>query len=94
MVHLVGIFIRKTSHTGVPYLAVYFEYIHCFIEVLNWHMRKTVDTRPLFLLGRKNVPREYKSLGTRLYACRSGSKYWFIINKYYKKQLFKKNVLG
>ena len=29
-------------------------------------MRKTVDTRPLFLLGRKRAPRAYKGLGTRL----------------------------
>ena len=29
-------------------------------------MRKTVDTRPLFLLGRKRPPRAYKGLGTRL----------------------------
>ena len=31
-------------------------------------MRKTVDTRPLFLLGRKRAPRVYKGLGTRLVA--------------------------
>ena len=29
-------------------------------------MCKTVDTRPLFLLGRKRAPRAYKGLGTRL----------------------------
>ena len=29
-------------------------------------MRKTVDTRPLFLFGRKRAPRAYKGLGTRL----------------------------
>ena len=26
-------------------------------------MRKTVDTRPLFILGRKRAPRAYKGLG-------------------------------
>ena len=29
-------------------------------------MRKTVDTRPLFLLGRKRAPHAYKGLVTRL----------------------------
>ena len=29
-------------------------------------MRMTVDTRPLFLLGRKHAPRAYKGLSTRL----------------------------
>ena len=29
-------------------------------------MRKTVDTRPLYFLGRKRAPRAYKGLGTRL----------------------------
>ena len=52
-----GIFIRKTSRAGAPHLAASFEYIPL---VLNWHMRKTVDTRPLFLLGRKRAPHAYK----------------------------------
>ena len=40
--NLMRIFICKTSHTGAPHLAAWFEYMHCFYEVLVAHAQNSI----------------------------------------------------